>query len=89
MSSDHGMGLLGALAGATGWLNSPPRKHGLVVIGVHTPEFGFEGDLANVRRAAAERTGRACVPRRPTSGIYARRPGSWSRTGRTSMGSIN
>jgi thiol-disulfide isomerase/thioredoxin len=27
---------------------------GLVVIGVHTPEFGFEHDLVNVRRAAAE-----------------------------------
>jgi thiol-disulfide isomerase/thioredoxin len=25
--------------------------HGLIVIGVHTPEFGFEHDLANVRRA--------------------------------------
>jgi thiol-disulfide isomerase/thioredoxin len=25
--------------------------HGLVVIGVHTPEFGFEHDLGNVRRA--------------------------------------
>jgi thiol-disulfide isomerase/thioredoxin len=25
--------------------------HGLVVIGVHTPEFGFEHDLDNVRRA--------------------------------------
>lgn len=28
--------------------------HGLVVIGVHTPEFGFEGDLENVRRAATD-----------------------------------
>jgi thiol-disulfide isomerase/thioredoxin len=28
------------------------REHGLVVIGVHTPEFGFESDLDNVRRAA-------------------------------------
>ncbi len=27
------------------------RDHGLVVIGVHTPEFGFEHDLENVRRA--------------------------------------
>jgi thiol-disulfide isomerase/thioredoxin len=25
--------------------------HGLVVVGVHTPEFGFEGDPANVSRA--------------------------------------
>src|SRR4051812_16057637 len=27
---------------------------GLVVVGVHAPEFGFEHDLANIRRAAAE-----------------------------------
>ena len=30
------------------------RKHGLVVIGVHAPEFGFEADRGNVRRAARE-----------------------------------
>jgi thiol-disulfide isomerase/thioredoxin len=30
------------------------RDHGLVVIGVHTPEFPFERDVDNVRRAAAE-----------------------------------
>lgn len=30
------------------------RDHGLTVIGVHTPEFGFEADAENVRRAAAE-----------------------------------
>jgi thiol-disulfide isomerase/thioredoxin len=30
------------------------RDQGLVVIGVHTPEFEFEHDLANVRRAAKE-----------------------------------
>jgi thiol-disulfide isomerase/thioredoxin len=29
-------------------------KHGLVVIGVHTPEFAFEHDLANVRAASKE-----------------------------------
>ena len=29
------------------------RDTGLVVIGVHTPEFGFEKDLANVKRAVA------------------------------------
>jgi thiol-disulfide isomerase/thioredoxin len=29
--------------------------HGLVVIGVHTPEFGFEHDLDNVRRAVRDR----------------------------------
>ncbi len=30
------------------------RDYGLVVVGVHTPEFEFERDLANVRRALAE-----------------------------------
>src|SRR3954452_15992713 len=30
------------------------RDRGLVVVGVHAPEFGFEHDLANVRRAARE-----------------------------------
>jgi thiol-disulfide isomerase/thioredoxin len=30
------------------------KDHGLVVIGVHTPEFGFEKDLDNVRRAVKE-----------------------------------
>ena len=29
------------------------RDQGLVVIGVHTPEFSFEGNVDNVRRAAA------------------------------------
>jgi thiol-disulfide isomerase/thioredoxin len=29
------------------------REHGLVVVGVHTPEFLFERDADNVRRAAA------------------------------------
>src|SRR6476619_4081118 len=29
-------------------------EHGLVVVGVHAPEFGFERDLGNVRRAATE-----------------------------------
>jgi thiol-disulfide isomerase/thioredoxin len=42
------------------WLRTEPyvrawfekyRDHGLVVIGVHTPEFEFEKDLDNVRRA--------------------------------------
>ena len=84
-------GSLPSLAGATGWLNSPPltpadlRGHvvlvdiwtytcinwlrtlpylrawanryadqGLVVVGVHTPEFDFEHDLDNVRRAASD-----------------------------------
>jgi thiol-disulfide isomerase/thioredoxin len=30
------------------------RDHGLVIIGVHTPEFPFEHDLENVRRAVQE-----------------------------------
>ena len=30
------------------------KDHGLVVIGVHSPEFEFEHNLANVRRAAKE-----------------------------------
>jgi thiol-disulfide isomerase/thioredoxin len=84
-------GELPSLAGATGWLNSPPLApaglrgkvvlagfwtytcinwlrqlpylrawagrysgHGLVVVGVHTPEFGFEHNLDNVRRAVQE-----------------------------------
>ena len=28
------------------------KDHGVVVIGVHFPEFAFEHDLENVRRAA-------------------------------------
>ena len=31
------------------------RDHGLVVVGVHTPEFGFERDADNVRRALEAR----------------------------------
>src|SRR5213596_1483539 len=30
------------------------RDHGVVVIGVHTPEFPFEHDIENVRRAARD-----------------------------------
>ena len=30
------------------------KEHGVVVIGVHTPEFPFEHDIENVRRAAQE-----------------------------------
>lgn len=30
------------------------KQHGLVVIGVHTPEFGFEQNIDNVRRAAQD-----------------------------------
>jgi thiol-disulfide isomerase/thioredoxin len=87
----EGKGSLHALAGATGWLNSPPltaadlrgkvvvvdfwtytcinwlrslphvrawaeryKDQGLVVVGVHSPEFVFERDVGNVRRAAQE-----------------------------------
>jgi thiol-disulfide isomerase/thioredoxin len=47
------------------WLRSLPyvrawaskyADHGLLVIGVHTPEFSFEKDLDNVRRAATDLT---------------------------------
>src|SRR5215217_5847367 len=46
------------------WLRQEPyvrawsqayRDDGLVVIGVHTPEFSFEHDVELVRRATAER----------------------------------
>jgi len=84
-------GELPSLAGATGWLNSPPLTvaglrgnvvlvnfwtytcinwlrqlpyvrawagkysgQGLVVLGVHTPEFAFESDVDNVSRAVRE-----------------------------------
>src|SRR6266480_4912057 len=30
------------------------QEHGVVVIGVHAPEFSFEHDLENVRRAARD-----------------------------------
>jgi thiol-disulfide isomerase/thioredoxin len=80
-----------SLAGADGWLNSPPltseglrgkvvlvdfwtdscinclraipdvrawaekyKDQGLVVIGVHTPEFAFEHDIGNVKKAVAD-----------------------------------
>src|SRR5690349_20680432 len=33
---------------------SQKYQHGLVVVGVHTPEFPFEHDLANVRRAVQQ-----------------------------------
>ena len=39
------------------WLRAWKEKYrdsGLVVIGVHTPEFGFESDVDNIRRAARE-----------------------------------
>jgi thiol-disulfide isomerase/thioredoxin len=45
------------------WLRSLPyvrawaekyKQHGLVVIGVHTPEFAFERNVENVRRAAKD-----------------------------------
>src|SRR3982751_4385313 len=30
------------------------KEHGLVIIGVHTPEFAFEKNLANVQRAVTD-----------------------------------
>src|SRR5215510_14650878 len=30
------------------------KEHGLVVLGVHTPEFSFEEDLANVQRSVKQ-----------------------------------
>jgi thiol-disulfide isomerase/thioredoxin len=87
----HDEGRMPELAGAVGWLNSPPltreslhgkvvlvdiwtyscinslrqlpylrrwaakyRDAGLVVIGVHSPEFGFEKERPNVERAVRE-----------------------------------
>jgi thiol-disulfide isomerase/thioredoxin len=84
-------GEMPSLAGATGWINTPPltaadlrgkvvlvefwtytcinwlrshayvrawaekyKQHGLVVIGAHAPEFPFERDIDNVRRAAED-----------------------------------
>src|SRR2546428_10717908 len=91
-SGEGRSGRMPPLAGATGWLNSPPftaddlqgkvvlidfwtytcinwlrtlpyvrawaekyKDHGLVMIGVHTPEFPFEKNIDNVRRAARDR----------------------------------
>ena len=84
-------GTMPELAGATGWLNTPPltrqalrgkvvvvdfwtyscinclralpyirawaakyKDHGLVVLGVHAPEFAFEKDPANVKKAVED-----------------------------------
>jgi cytochrome c biogenesis protein CcdA/thiol-disulfide isomerase/thioredoxin len=44
---------LRALPYVTGWYEKY-KDHGLVVIGVHAPEFAFEKDAANVRRAVAD-----------------------------------
>jgi cytochrome c biogenesis protein CcdA/thiol-disulfide isomerase/thioredoxin len=46
------------------------RKDGLVVIGVHTPEFAFERDQANVRKAIAELGIRYPVPLDNGSAIW-------------------
>jgi thiol-disulfide isomerase/thioredoxin len=46
------------------------RKDGLVVIGVHTPEFAFERDPANVRKAIAELGIRYPVPLDNKSAIW-------------------
>ncbi len=44
---------LRALPYVKGWYDKY-KDHGLVVIGVHAPEFAFEKDEANVRRAVAD-----------------------------------
>jgi cytochrome c biogenesis protein CcdA/thiol-disulfide isomerase/thioredoxin len=44
---------LRALPYITGWYEKY-KDHGLVVIGVHAPEFAFEKDPGNVRRAVAD-----------------------------------
>jgi cytochrome c biogenesis protein CcdA/thiol-disulfide isomerase/thioredoxin len=44
---------LRALPYVKGWYEKY-RDHGLVVIGVHAPEFAFEKNLANVRRAVSD-----------------------------------
>jgi cytochrome c biogenesis protein CcdA/thiol-disulfide isomerase/thioredoxin len=44
---------LRALPYVTGWYEKY-KDHGLVVIGVHAPEFAFEKDVGNVRRAVAD-----------------------------------
>src|SRR5271163_624220 len=44
---------LRALPFVKGWY-SKYKDHGLVVIGVHAPEFAFEKDPSNVRRAVAD-----------------------------------
>ena len=44
---------LRALPYVSGWYEKY-KDHGLVVIGVHAPEFAFEKDIVNVRRAVAD-----------------------------------
>jgi thiol-disulfide isomerase/thioredoxin len=44
---------LRALPYVSGWY-AKYKDHGLVVLGVHAPEFAFEKDVANVRRAVAD-----------------------------------
>jgi cytochrome c biogenesis protein CcdA/thiol-disulfide isomerase/thioredoxin len=44
---------LRALPYVTGWYEKY-KDHGLVVIGVHAPEFAFEKDAGNVRRAVGD-----------------------------------
>jgi thiol-disulfide isomerase/thioredoxin len=80
------------------WLRQEPyvrawshayRDDGLVVIGVHTPEFSFEHDIEGVRQATRERAidypvavdndyevWTSFANRRPTVGARRRRPSS-------------
>jgi thiol-disulfide isomerase/thioredoxin len=69
------------------WLRTEPyirawshayRDDGLVVIGVHTPEFSFEHDVDLVRQATKERG--IVYPGRRTGGGESRRPGTSSNT---------
>jgi len=59
------------------WLRQEPwvrawskayRDDGLVVIGVHTPEFGFEHDIDLIRRAGEGRRRRPSSTRRKQRG---------------------
>ena len=58
---------------------------GLVVIGVHTPEFGFEHNVENVRRAVTGHEGRATRSRSTTTMRYGMP--STTTTGRPSTSS--
>ncbi len=76
------------------WLRTVPyvrawaaryKEQGLVVIGVHTPEFTFEEDVDNVRRSARREASRTRSPSTTTarSGV-----GSAITTGRRSTSSM-
>ena len=56
------------------------KDHGLVLIGVHTPEFDVEHDLDNVRRAVKDLAGR--LPGRGRQRLRGSGPPSTTTTGR-------